>query len=78
MKKEFSFSEDMGIQRPERPAKGREAREKSLAGKPLHNLPRGKAWNPPILDTWWFWPACIAGLFALNLGVWAWDRLMGS
>lgn len=47
MKKEFSFSEDMGIQRPERPAKGREAREKNRAGKPLHNLPRGKAWNPP-------------------------------
>ncbi|GFM37040.1 hypothetical protein [Desulfovibrio psychrotolerans] len=35
--------------------------------KALHHLPRGKnTWNPAILKEWWFWPACVAGLAALN------------
>jgi len=36
--------------------------------KAMHHLPRGrKAWNPPFMKEWWFWPACIAGLVLLNL-----------
>ncbi len=34
--------------------------------RPLHHLPRGKAWNPPILKKWWFWPASLVFLFLLN------------
>lgn len=49
MKNDFSFSDDS--------AKNETAQPDSASGvsilhedhKPLHHLPRGKAWNPPIL-----------------------------
>jgi hypothetical protein len=78
MKNDFSFSDDS--------AKNETAQPDSASGvsilhedhKPLHHLPRGKAWNPPILKKWWFWPASVGALIALNLAVTLWSRLFGQ
>jgi len=46
--------------------------------KPLHHLPRRKnSWNPKILTRWWFWPAGVGGLLALNLAVDLLSRISG-
>lgn len=76
MQENFSFNEE------EQGSQGGSRRSPQTPGntgyRPLHHLPRGKAWNPPILKKWWFWPASLAGLFALNLAISLWNRFFGN
>jgi hypothetical protein len=49
------------------PHDGETARSAPKPIRALHHLPRGRnAWNPPFMKKWWFWPACIGALAALN------------
>jgi hypothetical protein len=74
MKEEFRFSSD-DTPPSGRPDKNPDVPTQPNRHKPLHHLPRGKAWNPPILKKWWFWPASIAALVALNMAVSLWDAV---
>lgn len=77
MNNDFSFSEDTKSKGPDEPKAAKLAKPRYDQSKPLHNLPRGKAWNPPILSKWWFWPAAIGAIIALNLAVTLWERFFG-
>jgi len=77
MKNDFSFSEDPARSDAAPPQPGSKCSPRHEDPKPLHHLPRGKAWNPPILKKWWFWPASVGALIALNLAVTLWTRLFG-
>jgi hypothetical protein len=77
MKNDFSFSEDTAQNEPLKQQDADCAKPRYDQSRPLHNLPRGKAWNPAILKKWWFWPASIGALIALNLAVTLWTRFFG-
>jgi hypothetical protein len=76
MQENFSFNEEEHGRQPD--LRGSSQPPENTSHKPLHHLPRGKAWNPPILKKWWFWPASLAGLFALNLAISLWSRFFGN
>jgi len=78
MKNDFTYSEDTAQSKATQSSDIATAPPQHDRGKPLHNLPRGKAWNPPILKKWWFWPASIGALIALNLAVTLWNRFFGQ
>jgi hypothetical protein len=71
---DFSFSEDTTKREGASPAPAKSSPSQHQDHKPMHHLPRGKAWNPKILNKWWFWPASIGALIVLNLAVTLWKR----